>query len=420
MARIGADGTITAYSAGSTTITVHVSKDAVKLSQSAELTVHGAAGLASVRLEGPATVQRGGTAQLRVAGKLENGFAADLSGAEIRYFLTQESRAASVDEASGLVTGLEEGSVTIQASVTYGGTLFETEPKTLLVRSGVTPPEDPVQEPGDVIIDFTINQNGSPLDATFYTHGWEIDREGTAEALVSGARILRYQSIGLDIRPGAVDVKKRADLALRVKIPNEGAYQLDIDYATASSGILTAVFVDGVYMGQYDCYSAASGVGKGSISLNSIALSAGEHVVTLRQLNSKAQMFISALKFRLLESLPQVDKIVAEADKNILSVGESAHITAGVRMTDGSYLNMGKSFEGGNDKDNSILITNTDAAVLRLEDKKIRALKPGSGRIELDVTLDGSDYSETIDITVTDQKLASVSASLDGSLVCRR
>ena len=44
-------------------------------------------------------------------------------------------------------------------------------------------------------IDFRANQRGGPLDATYASHGWEIDRGKTSQAVLkSGAAELAYKA----------------------------------------------------------------------------------------------------------------------------------------------------------------------------------------------------------------------------------
>ena len=72
--------------------------------------------------------------------------------------------------------------------------------------------------------------NGNWKKVTLENDVWQVDQDNTDSALVNGSAILRFQATGIDARPTKQNVKKDADLALKVKIPESGAYRLEIEH----------------------------------------------------------------------------------------------------------------------------------------------------------------------------------------------
>ena len=150
---------------------------------------------------------------------------------------------------------------------------------------------------GDVVIDFSSYDGKDWKGITLENDIWQVDQDNTDSAMVSGSAILRFQGYGIDARPTAVNKKKDADLALKVKIPESGAYRLEIEHLVATSGNDVDVFVDETYVGRYYCYGPSA---TKIAELNSVYLTAGEHLITFRKMNSRPQVFLGKLSFRAL------------------------------------------------------------------------------------------------------------------------
>ena len=166
------------------------------------------------------------------------------------------------------------------------------------------------------MIDFTRyaalhgdTNNGNWKKVTLENDVWQVDQDNTDSALVNGSAILRFQATGIDARPTKQNVKKDADLALKVKIPESGAYRLEIEHFVYTTGNNVDVFVDETYAGGYTCYGSSD---TKTTTLNSVYLTKGEHLITFRKMNSRPQVFIGKLSFRALDALPVIDAIAAE------------------------------------------------------------------------------------------------------------
>ena len=140
-----------------------------------------------------------------------------------------------------------------------------------------------------------------------------------------------------------------------------------------------------------------------------------EHTLTFRRISDDAKnyFYIGSAAFRVIDSLPTVDAVVAESSRDTLSAGESAKLTAGVRMTDGSYLNLGKSYAGGDDANNSLSIQAKNPDILALEGGILRAVKPGTGVIAVNAVIGGKAQSAECTVTVDSERLARVSLSIE-------
>ena len=264
------DGTTyTARGAGAATVTAYVEQGDIKKQATLSVSVGGSAALASVSLDGPGSVSPGGAIQLSVSGRLTSGFAADLSSAEISYKATENAGVIELDEATGAIKGVALGSAKVQATVTLRGVTLTSQEKTILVREGAA---------DDVVIDFAAKLSGKPVDATIATHGWAVNREATAESVLGAdAGEFRYQAYGVAARINGIDTKRDADVSFQVLIPGSGDYRLEVAGGQYGAGCVAAVFVDGVYMGNYDFYSQDNILRGEAAKLNSIHLDAGAY-----------------------------------------------------------------------------------------------------------------------------------------------
>ena len=167
---------------------------------------------------------------------------------------------------------------------------------------------------------------GKPIDATLEKDGFRIIPELTSAYVQSFETGLRYQvyGIGSQIRPANVPID--SDTALEVKLQYGGNYQIQFSGGQYGSGGIVALYVDGVYVGEYDCYGNAVVEGP-TASMRSLYLEAGNHTVTFRTVGTSSygcNQYIGMLRFKGIEELPTLNSITAASTRSELAAGESA------------------------------------------------------------------------------------------------
>ena len=297
------------------------------------------------------------------------------------------SNTAAVTVGNGSVTAVQEGDSELKLSAKVDGVDYSASVPIRVAQE--------LQQ--DVVIDFSSYDGKDWKGITLENDIWQVDQDNTDSAMVSGSAILRFQGYGIDARPTAVNKKKDADLALKVKIPESGAYRLEIEHLVATSGNDVNVFVDETYVGTYYCYGSSA---TKTAALNSVYLTAGEHLVTFRKMNSRPQVFIGKLSFKARADMPFVEGAYAKAEPELIEVNETAQLTWGVRMTDGSFLQLGYAYEGGKDPNNTVSAAVRDSSIIKLNGNTLTGLAAGSGYVDVQAMVGGRQYRASAMLTV--------------------
>ncbi|MEG2857081.1 MAG: hypothetical protein RR994_00490, partial [Clostridia bacterium] len=95
-----------------------------------------------------------------------------------------------------------------------------------------------------------------------------------------------------------------------------------------------------------------------------------------------------------------------------LAVGENTTLKTGVMLNSGREMQFGPLLTG-EDADNNIKIVNKTPNIVSVVGNKITALALGTATIEVVAKVAGVEYTKTATINVSDEKIATVEASLD-------
>ena len=417
VASVDNQGVVRAKAQGQAEITVYVTIDGALRQASAALSVTDPAELASVRLESPGALTVGDRVQLQVSGTLESGNPADLSEADVTYTLESAAPDGAVSlTAEGLLTASAPGAAQVSASVTLAGVTLRAPAIRITVA-------DTGDQP--LSFNFRTKQQGSPLDATFDSHGFQINREKSEEQ-ISVHDYFQYQTYGLYVRVWGLGTPKTADFAIDIRVPKAGNYAFDLEYLRGASGGLAQVYLDEQYMDTVDFYSNDNI--QTSRRLKSLYLSAGEHTVTFRRINwaqgpqhdailehigNYNHLYISALVFTPIAGLPEIQSLSLEPGQTVLSAGESTVLDAVVQMADGTTYAFGPTLSGGADPENSLQYQSLTPEILAVDAAgRVRALAPGQGQIQATAQVGESLRSESCTLTVDSQRLHAVSVAL--------
>ena len=269
VAQVSQDGVITAGGAGSAAITVAINLNGTTVETTAPITVADDSELLSIALAGPETVGYLRDEPLTLTGEMASGYAANMGLAQVEYIVDSQPAGAVSVSPEGLVYGHSlGGTAEIRARASLGGgEVRESNPITVTVVKS---------DPRDVVVNFKAvdtREIPAPKNAELARDGWELNTSLTGSL---GMNSLFVQQ-GIQSNNTAAN----NTIALDINVPYTGDYTLIVQGATGPYGAISDVYIDGLYAGQYNFYTANADVALAQ-SLRSVSLDAGVHTVVFR------------------------------------------------------------------------------------------------------------------------------------------
>lgn len=418
VATIDDNGVLTATGEGSANVTIYIKKDTVMKSSSLPVSVNGFLPVSSAVLYAPAILPRGESGQLQVVALLETGVKVPLSNSQVEFLVESQPENVLSINSSGSITALSEGLAQVTARVALGGTTVETPSVSVEIISGTF---------GDVVLDFTSYHTTSgllPMNITLADYGWQINRQLTSSRVqenVQGRCV--FKKYGINTAVLTADTPVVSDLTFDVNIPNTGIYTLEVNGGKYAGGNISAVFVNGEYMGKYDFAVTPNGsmrVGP-TEKMNPIRLTAGIHTVTFRMLSeskSGVRFFPGTIAFRAVTEEPASFLLETSVDKTQLSLGETVRYSAVVRMPNGEKY-VFDPVSAGKWEPTSWLRIHCDRPEV-LEPAKGELLipkMPGEATLTMTARVWGEEKTVSQLIIVDDQILSTLTASLSKDLL---
>jgi len=139
IADVDGNGVISAYNQGTVTFRAVV-RDAYSVISvvSSELSVEGYSKLENVTIADSNFLQKGGTLKLTVDAILAHGAPMPMDQANITYQIVSVSPSGAATLSGDTLTGVANGTVTVKATVTFGGVTLTTPEKLIYIRAGKT------------------------------------------------------------------------------------------------------------------------------------------------------------------------------------------------------------------------------------------------------------------------------------------
>lgn len=141
-----------------------------------------------------------------------------------------------------------------------------------------------------------------PNSATLEEDGFQLNQSRTAASLIAGANF-SYNNYGIYAAVSDQGYPKHGELAFDFQVAEAGAYQVELTGRQDAAGGNATVYIDGVYVGQYDFESrsaAPSLIGE-TAQLDAVSLEAGQHTVILRRISGGSErqaMFPSLIRLQ--------------------------------------------------------------------------------------------------------------------------
>lgn len=300
----------------------------------------------------------------------------------VREFTSSDSDVVAV-KPDGSIEAVGEGSAAITVSVDINGVSLED--KVTIDVFGVI---------SSIKYDF---KDG--IDATIEKNGWQIVESNASNSY-------RNQSYGVQVQSD--NVGEYIKIALNV--PVDGYYTVKFVGAGAGGGGIVDLLVDDFFVGQFDFYFDGYTPEQPQVVFKTLELNRGTHYLTLRAVGKSKSwgynMYPSELELERKESLPTIDSINIESDREDVAVGESARLTVKAIMDDGYVDHL-------RDSDATVNLSSEDESVAVIEDGNVvRGIAPGNSNIIAKVTLNDETKDGKLNIVVNKKVLAEVKAGL--------
>ena len=202
-----------------------------------------------------------------------------------------------------------------------------------------------------------------------------------------------------------------ATLAFKFTAPKSGVYNVTTDVLSRTvCGYVDVHLIDGstkIYLGRMDNYNTSDK--EVTKKLLSATLEGGkEYSIAYTPVDKSsgtgATLYVYRTKFTPTDSPVYFDKIKVSATKESLTKGETCTLTTVADISNGALF----SFEtaGG-----TLSYESTNTAVATVSaDGVVTAIAEGNTTIKATVTIDGTPYTDSVDIVVTEPKIKTVTA----------
>ena len=224
------------------------------------------------------TINGSGVSIISVKGTLNNGLEADMSRATVTYTVVEGDSVEVFDTNKVRAVGTGTSVVEIKAELSGGSATTR-----LTFQADV----NAVFIPPTIVYDLrgTGNSGNRRNSTSAYTepiacgNNWEIAEELCAENMRQGQRDeINWQDYGLSCATRAIG----DDVGLRLVIPNSGWYSFAMSGLGYASGGTAAIYLNNVYLGEYNYYSDVFLQNKGNTAMRTVYLEAGTHTLLMR------------------------------------------------------------------------------------------------------------------------------------------
>ena len=258
-----ATGDVTTIAEGTAVISAYALFDGNSVNTSATVTVTDDTDLEIVNVEAPVDyVGIGNVLKMAVSGKKASGVAADMGLYPVSWSVDNEE-IAIIDPATGRLTGLKEGTVTVTATAGVQRVAI-TGSKVIKVV-----PTDQLAG-GNLFFDFVLNHYHDIQNFTLDTHDVAINRE-----LSSGGGY----SVKVNSRGIKMDVEKGEQLALDFRVSKSGWYEVELRGSNEANALYANGFVDDTFIGDIEFAMGLTNEARGGY--NTLWLDAGIHTLRL-------------------------------------------------------------------------------------------------------------------------------------------
>ncbi len=394
-------GVVTALRAGTGKIQVDFLLDGSGTSTTATVTVTDTTPIVSAEIVGADTVGYLRDTKFNIIGMTEGGFAADISAAEVTWNVDCDPVGGVTVDSEGMVFGAEFGATaTISATVALNGGEVTTEPVTITVVK---------TDLRDHFIDFREASRSKPLSVLMEEDGWQID-VAKSDSSISSSSI---DTKGLVATTSGVGRK----LVMRVNVPYEGAYTIAFAGSYYSyNAIYGDIYVDGVYLNTYRYNLSNMNAASPPERLRTVYLTAGVHEFTFNPTVAGTRNSYQALKqlrFVGQHTLPTPEEIITLRDEYSITKGHTESLDTKIATSDGLINTPHTTLTGGEDPYITVAYESANTAVAAVSDDGIiTAAGEGTTTITIKATVNGTDITKEIPVTV----VAEGSAGTDSGL----
>ena len=415
------DGSLLAKGAGSATVTVRLTDGGADCGVEATLSLtvpDVSSPLKSIEVHSSRGTELKGrvSTALSVTGTLENGLEADMSGAEVVYSVIQGD---AVTVEGNRATVAKAGSATVQASATLNGV-------TVTGTIALTADPDAAAVPPDIIYDFRATDADGPRPdgGSAYEHKiadgrpWELVEALCATRIRSDQpNLARYQSYGLQCAVGAQNTPIESDVAMRLVVGNDGYYTVNLSGLGYVGGGVAALYLDGVYAGEYNYYSTTTILQQPAKDLRTLYLTEGEHHLTMRTVRTIAQyqygQYPGVLTLKGVEAAPELTNLQATSDRQDISLQETAAVQATAYFSDGAEIPVRSNLDGAEENPMTLSFESLTPEILQVDAQgTVTPKSPGKGAVKVSAVVGGVEKSATADIYVYANSLEDVSVYL--------
>ena len=226
----------------------------------------------------------------------------------------------------------------IRASREEAAGQFWMYPGALTLTPTPQPPADIVYDfhaPSDDISPFALKISGGSL--------WEIDEPNCAPRIQSTGRSpIRFQPCGFYSSLSAVNSPPDSDVALNLQVAAAGYYTPKFTGGGYNDGCIAALYLDGVYLGEYSFFDSAGTSAKEAASLRTLYLDAGRHSLLIRGMREVAAnqfwMYPGGLTLQGVHAPPALTQIIATAAESTLQIGETLDVSCQLAFAGGAVI----------------------------------------------------------------------------------
>ncbi len=421
------NGMIAAIGEGKATITAKVIYNDITVNGTFDIVSIDPGELASVEISAPKTsISRGEEVQLALSGMTTNGTKVAGENLDASYEVVEGSQYASVDAASGLVTGIESGVARIRATASLRGGESKTNEIEITVN-------DKVEYAIEYI--FYEGKSGGENRTVYQASNWSTNNECSDVVNLSAGNRINNQGIGIQIlTTGAkqwvtfrINVDREGwytpSLSVWAKYPG-GIFRSYISKPAAAAGEITTGQLEALRnkensIGVMSCYvGGTSAVADfDTVKMRTVYFpEPGEYAITMESESPggdngyrifPAKLTLNRVAFAEAsaeEALPDMDLAsIIPAAQRWAQIGESKSFEMLPSMEDGSYEDLIAA--------ESVTAVSSDESKLKAEIEtdangfrtlKLTGLeKAADPTVTLTVKLNGVTYTETLNIPVT-------------------
>ena len=360
-----------------------------------EIIVSDISPIVSAELSCPPTVGYLRDEPIVLSGKMESGFDADFTNADIKWNIESDPVGGVSIDANNMIFGEIEGAkVKLSAEITLGGaTVTTNEVEVTVVETDLR----------DFILNFGGAKEKKIENVTIDKYGWQVDWS-LSHSTVKNTYL--YNSF-LYITTNS----SNRDFAVDFTVPYTGNYSpIFVRGSTNGYGAeYVNIYIDGKYVGETSfCADHLRGM-KSILNLRSLYLEKGTHKLTLRPYATKEvsrnyYMYPAYVRFAAIEGLPTICEVTTAKDSFVIESGATEEISAGIKAADGFVYSRQSESDGEAEKDIIFSYDSSDSDVAEVsESGMITAAGIGETTITVTAKANGDIKTKEISVKVVPQ-----------------